>query len=562
MTSRFILPFADVGTGIAPSSGALLYFYESDSVDTKKDTYSDAAGTIPNANPVEADSLGVFPDIFITGNYKVVLTTAGGDQSWEADPVSEYAGVSTLGGLEVNTVSEIQVASLAGTSSIQTLGYATAGDGGHALYYADTADTSTADDGFLCVVSADGVRFKLQLNDIINARWAGVRADSDGTTGSGTDDAAAWQLAIDASKTLGLTLIGPSGLSRILSTIDMTRAQARFYGTFIKDFDGNGIDILDGGPVYTTLHDPAIIGGKVTESDTSLGFNVRDSRVKIYRGITKNNGGSGYYHLDDIGNNNHSVLELIAENNGGTTKHNVHIDAGAQGDDSNNWVVDLQTFGGGGGVLIDADCKDWTGRIKAEDSTLEGLKFTAGSRYDLNVYLENNTVNDYDIGDNASFVTLTGRLGGGTTNSNETYCLRSGGNDRQVKGDTVGVIERIGNTNLSNSGSEYMTRRYNGSSAQVCFKERYFGNSDWRAESIDRTDDTTVQAMIGLDASAGAVMYGDGTSVARLYTGIGTPEGVVSGNIGDIYTRKDGGAGTTLYVKEADDGLNTGWAAM
>ena len=89
MTSRFILPFADVGTGITPSSGALLYFYESDSVDTAKDTYSDAAGTTPNANPVEANSVGQFPDIFISGSYKVVLTSADGVQFWEADPVTE-----------------------------------------------------------------------------------------------------------------------------------------------------------------------------------------------------------------------------------------------------------------------------------------------------------------------------------------------------------------------------------------------------------------------------------------------------------------------------------------
>lgn len=96
MTSRFILPFADVGTGITPSSGALLYFYESESVDTLKDTYSNQAGTIPNSNPVEADSLGVFPDIFISGSYKVVLTTAGGDQSWEADPISASASLPDL----------------------------------------------------------------------------------------------------------------------------------------------------------------------------------------------------------------------------------------------------------------------------------------------------------------------------------------------------------------------------------------------------------------------------------------------------------------------------------
>ena len=43
-------------------------------------------------------------------------------------------------------------------------------------------------------------------------------------------------------------------------------------------------------------------------------------------------------------------------------------------------------------------------------------------------------------------------------------------------------------------------------------------------------------------------------------TGSGTPEGSVSAAVGSLYTRSDGGAGTTLYVKESGTG-NTGWVA-
>jgi hypothetical protein len=42
--------------------------------------------------------------------------------------------------------------------------------------------------------------------------------------------------------------------------------------------------------------------------------------------------------------------------------------------------------------------------------------------------------------------------------------------------------------------------------------------------------------------------------------GVGSPEGVVTARIGSLYTRIDGGAGTTLYVKESGTG-NTGWVA-
>lgn len=42
----------------------------------------------------------------------------------------------------------------------------------------------------------------------------------------------------------------------------------------------------------------------------------------------------------------------------------------------------------------------------------------------------------------------------------------------------------------------------------------------------------------------------------------GTPEGNEIGNIGDLCSRRDGGAGTSLYVKESGNGTNTGWAAV
>lgn len=51
-----------------------------------------------------------------------------------------------------------------------------------------------------------------------------------------------------------------------------------------------------------------------------------------------------------------------------------------------------------------------------------------------------------------------------------------------------------------------------------------------------------------------------GTGASIWTSGTGTPEGVVTASIGSLYTRTDGGAGTTLYVKESGAG-NTGWIA-
>jgi len=43
-------------------------------------------------------------------------------------------------------------------------------------------------------------------------------------------------------------------------------------------------------------------------------------------------------------------------------------------------------------------------------------------------------------------------------------------------------------------------------------------------------------------------------------SGAGSPEGVVTSPIGSLYSRSDGGALTSLYVKQSGSG-NTGWAA-
>ena len=51
-----------------------------------------------------------------------------------------------------------------------------------------------------------------------------------------------------------------------------------------------------------------------------------------------------------------------------------------------------------------------------------------------------------------------------------------------------------------------------------------------------------------------------GAGTATWTSGSGTPQGVVTAAVGSLYTRTDGGASTTLYVKESGTG-NTGWVA-
>lgn len=45
------------------------------------------------------------------------------------------------------------------------------------------------------------------------------------------------------------------------------------------------------------------------------------------------------------------------------------------------------------------------------------------------------------------------------------------------------------------------------------------------------------------------------------FVGTGTPEANVTASVGAVYRRLDGGAATSLYVKESGVNTNTGWVA-
>jgi len=86
------------------------------------------------------------------------------------------------------------------------------------------------------------------------------------------------------------------------------------------------------------------------------------------------------------------------------------------------------------------------------------------------------------------------------------------------------------------------------------------------------TNTTTggAQTLIGYGAEAPAattdncIAVKGGTTLIQLAGGLqiisgsGTPEGAITAPVGSLYLRTNGGAGTSLYVKESGTG-NTGW---
>ena len=436
---------------------------------------------------------------------------------------------------------------------VYTSGYDEEGDGGDNTYLIGTF--GTADGG--SIVDLDS---GLQAKGLFpggfhsSAQW-GVVADSDGTTGNGTDDTAAWLASIAYAKANDAMLTGPDGNTRITATLDMTHLIAKFKCQFIKDFDGVGITFIEGGSVFTEI-DRLRIDAVGTQSASAHNITTIDSRMKLWRCRTRSAGGDGYRHTDDDGNNNHCVLDIESNANDGW---NINILKGAEGDDSNNWTVNWQTFAGGGGVNIESDVKYIRGIIKAEDSLSFGLITDTMVSAVLDVYLENNATADYSLGSNTSFITLEGRVGSGT-DSSTTNRISNGGNQTILKGSTP-VANLYAANNVSDSSSEFMMNTWQGASGNLLAEEKIYGSGLFEVNVFDPGVATRKS---GFSSNEDGFTVRTGNTAADkivIIPGTGSPEGVVTGRVGDMFLRTDGGASTTLYIKESGTATNTGWVA-
>lgn len=56
-------------------------------------------------------------------------------------------------------------------------------------------------------------------------------------------------------------------------------------------------------------------------------------------------------------------------------------------------------------------------------------------------------------------------------------------------------------------------------------------------------------------------LHGVIQAMPTITAGADDPTGLVTGVIGDLRTRTNGGASTSLYVKESGPGLTSGWVA-
>lgn len=102
--SRFILPIQQAIGADGPRAGSKLQFWET-GTNSPMNTYADASLSTPNVNPVIADSLGQYGNVFLIGSpsYRVQLSDADDVVIWVADPVGPsipLTGAVPVGGLQ------------------------------------------------------------------------------------------------------------------------------------------------------------------------------------------------------------------------------------------------------------------------------------------------------------------------------------------------------------------------------------------------------------------------------------------------------------------------------
>lgn len=127
-------------------------------------------------------------------------------------------------------------------------------------------------------------------------------------------------------------------------------------------------------------------------------------------------------------------------------------------------------------------------------------------------------------------------------------------------------------TNISDSGTDTIVLCTDKASPRirsrrVILSQNNFDSSAWAqlyAQSSAyinaRNGNDSAYADIDMkDAIVRGQVHVQGTN-AKLYAGSGTPQAVVTANVGSVYLRTDGGAATSFYVKESGSG-NTGWVA-
>jgi len=282
--------YLDTGSGLKPASGATLTFKVQGS-ETPKDTYTTAGGGTANANPVVADSVGVFPPIYIVGDYDWVLKNKNGVQQ-NAGSVNELVEgrpvYSTYADLPITSSTDSAVGDIVETNCHTN----TTAGGGNTFELVDGVSSRPAADsgGVSYVTGGSGYLYwKGLFPNGISVVQYGALGDWDGATGA--DDTAAFNAA-----TLATTSYNEINSVATNVTVPVTKVRIECIGhsfttgmgVLVTGLTGNAAEINNVYYIITVVDANNVeldgtTAGTITGSDATGGLITRfsnNSQVK------------------------------------------------------------------------------------------------------------------------------------------------------------------------------------------------------------------------------------------------------------------------------------------
>ena len=590
MANRFVNPVAQFLNNAGESlAGAKLFFFAS-GTSTPLATFSDTDLITPNLNPVICDGAGRIPNIFMQQRlYKVVMMTANDVLIWERDP---FDGSTASGGGTVQTAltyAALDALPTGAAGIYYTAGRLATGDGGEGFWYETTTSSLTDDGGSRRTASdTNSVRVRLFDGKNYDARWFGIIGDhTPATPGSGTDNTAIINSSmnlISANITQNATNIGflnaavffmpvmsgaRQNFVRHLNTLTVPKGirwnfLCPTYAEKVNVFEP-AIDFLQGSHLeysiaWVNSGSGFRFGGAAVANEMVIEFfkinNVGETATGTtpfvdqqigcqFRGfnffvgtaeVVGGNIGFDYQQVSDVGHG--GKLLAVSSSTG------FRITSGCEHITNFNWVADSCNFLSGqidssNNINGFAEAFFNESAFPAEDNNQSGFAFLIGQFSVGNPVTQCNI--DFQIsntdGVGVKFFTLEDcQFSVSVSNALETTSTMP--TKFNVERDAAFTVARQEKTAISLYGSPL--------------------TGFWQT-TLGRPTNVSPLWENGTLFTSGNISV---AGTAAIWTsGTGTPEGVVTAVVGSLFTRTDGGASTTLYVKESGAG-NTGWAGV